>query len=80
MFKLNTSTSKYSINDKAEANKTDVDQFCSDGEPKVGAERDRVVVGQVEKLHRHLLLLVLDLHRLFVGRIETAGNIIVWWV
>ena len=78
MFKLNSSTSNYSINDKVEANKTDVDQFCSDGEPKVGAERDRVVVGQVEQFHRHLLLLVLDLHWLLIGRIETAENIIVW--
>ena len=66
------------IKPRVETNKTDVDQFCSDGEPEVRAERDRVVVGQVEQLHRHLLLLVLDLHRLFVGRIETAENIIVW--
>ena len=77
MFKLKSSTSKYSINDKAEANKTDVDQFCSDGKPEVCAERDWVVVGQVEQLHRHLLLLVLNLHRLFIGRIETAVNNIV---
>ena len=66
------------IKPRVETNKTDVDQFCSDGEPEVRAERDRVVVGQVEQLHRHLLLLVLDLHWLLIGRIETAENIIVW--
>ena len=78
-FWLIRNSSKISTFDttNVEANKSDVDQFCSDGKPEVCAERDWVVVGQVEQLHRHLLLLVLNLHRLFIGRIETAVNNIV---
>ena len=50
----------------------------SDGKPEVCTEWDLVVLCQVEQLHRHLLLFVLNPHRLFICCVETAETINVY--
>ena len=52
----------------------------SDGKPEVCTEWDLVVLCQVEQLHRHLLLFVLNPHRLFICCVETAETINVYLV
>ena len=47
-------------------------QTVSNGKPEVCTERNLVLVGQVEQLHSHLFLFVLNPHGFFISCVETA--------